>query len=248
MANVLIRKLETFARLSAADKQSLVQMASERVRLLPARFDIIREGDKPTHVNLILEGWACRYKMLEDGRRQIIAFLLPGDMCDLNIFILREMDHSIAAMTPLRYAELTRDQLEHITLNHPRVLQALWWETLVFASVQREWSVNLGQRNAFERLGHLFCELYYRLESVGMTRGDTFDLPITQADLADATGLTPVHVNRTVRDLRAADLIVWRGKTLTIPDLQALQDASLFNANYLHLKREGRQFDANEVN
>ena len=150
MQHILVRKLELFTRLSTADKHQLQHVTSERVRLAPARLDIVREGDKPTHVLAVLEGWACRYKMLEDGRRQIIAFLLPGDICDLNVFILREMDHSIAAITPLRYAELNREALESLTDEPPPHSSALWWETLVVNAIQREWSVNLGQRSAFE--------------------------------------------------------------------------------------------------
>ncbi|WP_027136256.1 Crp/Fnr family transcriptional regulator [Geminicoccus roseus] len=247
MINPLVRKLEKFTKLSRADQEALRDLASQRVRHLNARDDLIHEGDRPDHVNLILSGWACRYKTLEDGRRQIIAFLLPGDLCDLNVFILREMDHSMAAITPLTFAEVTREHMEALTLDHPRVTQALWWDSLVNAAIQREWSVNLGQRTAFERVAHLLCELFLRLRSVGMTEGTSCDFPVTQVDLADATGLSAVHLNRTLQELRGADLIVLRGKLLTIPDLEALQAAALFSPNYLHLNHEGQRFDANDA-
>jgi CRP-like cAMP-binding protein len=238
MVEALIQKRSAFTRLSRADRDTLVTISGHRVRRIATGIDVISEGDKPAVVNLILEGWACRYKVLENGRRQIIAFFLPGDMCDLNIFVLKEMDHSIAALTPLTIAELTRQDMEEITLGHPRVTQALWWESLVAAAVQREWTVGLGQRDAFERLAHLFCELFLRLKIVGLTEGDTCPMPLTQQDIGDAMGLSAVHVNRTLQQLRAEGLIVLTDRTLTIPDMAALQAAGLFNANYLHLDHE----------
>ena len=193
-----------------------------------------------------MSGWACRYKVLEDGRRQIISFFLPGDLCDHNVFVLSSMDHSIGTVTEAMVAEISRESLDAMTLNHSRVAQALWWETLVNAAIQREWAVSLGQRDAVERIGHLLCELYLRLESVGLARQGTCDFPLTQVDLAETAGLSAVHVNRSLQELRAANLIVLKGRVLTIPNLRALQAASLFNENYLHLGREGRHLDANE--
>lgn len=246
MHNPLIPKLECFARLSADEKALLETAGSERVRCLEPRADIISEGDSPRFVNLILSGWACRYKYLDDGRRQIIAFFLPGDLCDLNVFILRQMDHSLGAITKLRIAELTKERLADITLEHPRITQALWWETLMAAAIQREWTVNLGQRSAFERIGHVMCEVFLRLRVVGLTDENSCEWPLTQTELGDTTGLSPVHVNRTLQELRSSGLITLRGKVLTIPDLAALQSAVMFNTNYLHLDHEGRHLDAND--
>jgi CRP-like cAMP-binding protein len=242
----LIRKLEQFTRLSGNDKRALEDLTVDRIRKIGPRDNIIHEGDKPDAVYLILSGWGCRYKTLEDGRRQVMAFLLPGDLCDLNIFVLREMDHSICALTAVNYAEIDGEALAALALSHPRVTRALWWEALVSLAIQREWSVNLGQRTATERIAHLLCELFFRLRAVGLTTDLTCDLPVTQAELADASGLSAVHVNRTIQELRAADLIVLRGRTLTILDLEALKTVALFNPNYLHLNREGGGFDANE--
>ncbi|WP_159716417.1 Crp/Fnr family transcriptional regulator [Geminicoccus flavidas] len=246
MDNPLARKLSHFTRLSASDQAALDLLSRQRVRQVNARHDLIREGDRPDHVNLILSGWACRYKTLEDGRRQIIAILLPGDLCDLNIFILRTMDHSMAAITPVTHAEVSREVLEEVTLKQPRITQALWWDALVTAAIQREWSVSLGQRTALERVGHILCELFVRLRMVGLTNGNCCEFPITQVDLADATGLSAVHLNRTLQELRAGELIVLRDRLLTIRDLPALQVLSLFNPNYLHLDAEGQQYGANE--
>ncbi|MEA1834758.1 Crp/Fnr family transcriptional regulator [Methylobacterium durans] len=243
MPQHLIRKLEQFTRLSSEDKWALEDAASRKARLVDPHQDIISEGDNPQHVNLILEGWACRYKHLEDGRRQIISFFLPGDLCDPHVFVLREMDHSIGTLTPVRLAEISGDTILNLTDHHPRITKALWWEMLVSAAIQREWTVNIGQRMGVERLGHILCELFIRLRGVGLADGDSCLLPITQTDLGDATGLSNVHVNRVLQELRGAGLIVLRGKRLTIPDLEALQRVSLFNVNYLHLDREGRHFD-----
>ncbi|WP_298952668.1 Crp/Fnr family transcriptional regulator [uncultured Methylobacterium sp.] len=246
MPRHLISKLEQFTRLSVSDKQALELAAGEKRRRIGPREDIIQEGDDPAFVNLILDGWACRYKQLEDGRRQIISFFLPGDLCDTHIYVLREMDHSIGALTPVTFAEISRETLARVTAEHPRITQALWWDTLVTAAIQREWTVNLGQRTAAERLGHLLCEIFIRLRGVGLTEGHSCVLPVTQADLGDAMGLSNVHINRTLQELRGSGLIVLKGRQLTIPSLAALQTASLFNANYLHLDRVGRHLDAND--
>jgi len=241
-----IRKLEHFVRLSATDRAVLDRAASERVRSFGPRVDIAREGDRPRDVHMILAGWACRYKQLEDGRRQIVSFFLPGDICDLNIFILREMDHSIGTITSVTVADLSREFFDEISSGFPRIATAFWWESLVNAAIQREWTMSLGQRTAAERMSHLLCEIFLRLRLAGLTREESCDFPLTQSDLADATGLSKVHVNRTLQELRSAELIVLKGKSLTIPNLERLMNEGLFNANYLHMNREGRQLDANE--
>jgi CRP-like cAMP-binding protein len=246
MAEHLIRKLEQFARLSSDDKRVLQDAASHKIRELSPREDIIHEGQRPTHVNLVLRGWACRYKMLEDGRRQITAFLVPGDLCDLRMFILKEMDHSIAALTPMSVAEIPSDTILDITDSFPRIGRALWWNSLVEEAIARQWTTNLGQRDAVERLSHVFCELFLRLRCVGLTNSYSFDLPVTQEQLGDATGMSTVHVNRTLQEMREEGLIVLKGRILTIPDLDALQRTALFNANYLHLDHDGRELDANQ--
>lgn len=246
MATYLIRKLENFTKLSPAEKQALEAAAAVRQRHLRPREDVIREGDPPKQVNLILDGWACRYKTLEDGRRQIMAFLVPGDLCDLRMSILQQMDHSLGAITPLRIAEIPSELILELAEAYPRLSRALWWNSLVDEAISREWTTNVGQREAIERLAHLFCELFLRLRSVGLTDGPSFDLPATQEQLGEATGMSTVHVNRTLQALRDSGLIVLRGKLLTIPSSEALQQAALFDPNYLHLSHEGRNLDANE--
>jgi len=155
------------------------------------------------------------------------------------------MDHSIAAITPVRFAEITRDQMEALSSEYPRVTQAFWWHELVNASIQREWLLNIGQRSSYARIGHLLVEMFFRLRAVGMTDGDSAPFPLTQMDIADAVGLTAVHLNRTLQELRREGLIEIEQKRLRIPDLRRLMEAAEFNPNYLHLDREGRHLDAN---
>lgn len=247
MTAALLQRIEKFTRLSAEDKATLSRAGSRQLRHFAMHEDIVREGEAPKALTIVHAGWACRYKMLEDGRRQIIALCLPGDICDLNVFLLREMDHSIAAITSVTVGDINRRGMEQLMASSNRIAQALWWDALVAAAIQREWTVSLGQRDAFERVAHLFCELFLRLESAGMTDGWSCEFPLTQTELGEATGLSAVHVNRTLQELRSAELIVLKDRVLTILDFEALQRAALFNPAYLHLEREGRHLDANEA-
>jgi CRP-like cAMP-binding protein len=231
--------------LSTDDRAALAQV-SRNVRFVEPRRDLVSEGDRPRYIHLVLDGWACRYKTLPDGKRQIVSIFVPGDFCDINVYILKHMDHSIGAITRLKVAMITPEEMSALTEGRPRVTQALWWHELVTTAIQREWTVNLGQRSAYERLGHLLVELYLRLKTVGRAQDGRCDFPLTQNDLADATGLTAVHVNRTLQELRRDGLIELERKQLHILDLERLRDVSMFNANYLHLEREGRHLDAND--
>jgi len=238
-------KLEAFARLSTDDRVAL-ERVTQNTRYIDARRDLISEGDKPRYVHLVLDGWAARYKSLPDGKRQIVSLFVPGDFCDVNVYILKYMDHSIGAITRLKVALISPDEMSVLTEGRPRITQALWWHELVTIAIQREWTLNLGQRSAYERLGHLLVELYLRLRTVGRARDGRCDFPLTQNDLADATGLTAVHVNRILQELRRDNLIELERKQLHVLDLERLMDVSMFNLNYLHLDHEGRHLDANE--
>jgi len=244
-ASAVTSKLEAFTRLSGEDRAALTQVG-RNVRIIEARRDLISEGDRPRFVHLMLDGWACRYKQLPDGKRQIVSLFVPGDFCDLNVYILKYMDHSIGAITRLKVATITPEEMNALTDERPRITQALWWNELVTAAVQREWTLNLGQRTAYERLAHLLIELYIRLETVGRAQNGRCDFPLTQNDLADATGLTAVHVNRTLQELRRDGLIELDRRQLHIRDLNRMIDTAMFNPNYLHLDHEGRHLDANE--
>ena len=242
----LALRLQAFTRLSQDDLAAIDQLAKRGLRDIGARRDLLQEGDPPRVVNLILDGWACRYKTLPDGRRQIVGLFLPGDLCDLNGYLLKQMDHNIGAITALRVAEITREDFERLLARHPRLAEALFWNELVTVAIQREWTLNLGQRSAYERIAHLLCETFLRLRTVGLTSDSMCPFPLTQLDIADASGLTAVHVNRTLQELRRDRLIELQSRILTIPDLEALKSAALFNDNYLHLNHEGAHLDAND--
>ena len=235
MQNPLTRKLELFGPLPGEDRQLLDKAVANR-RVLRAKTNIIQEGDAPSDVRVVVSGLACRYKLLPDGSRQIFAYLLPGDFCDLHIFILKEMDHGIETLSPCEIADVPRSRILEMT-QRPELSRALWWATLVDEATLREWLCNLGQRDAFHRIAHLFCELHARTKAIGLVSPDgALPLPITQTELADTVGLTNVHVNRALQELRATNLIEFRSGVLTIHNVDQLRDMSDFNSNYLHLE------------
>jgi CRP-like cAMP-binding protein len=233
MNNPLLRKLCNFTELSEEESQAVVECCKD-VRAVGAREDVISQGDRTGGVKLLLDGFACRYKTLEDGRRQIVAYFVPGDLCDLRVFILKRMDHSIGAIAPSRVATIAPENVLRLMHTYPALTRALWWSTLVEEAIAREWILNVGQRNALERTAHLFCELLYRFRAVGLNQGLSCTLPLTQVELAETLGLSPVHVNRTLQELRRQKLITLDDGTLTIQNLQALEELSFFNAEYLH--------------
>jgi len=234
MNNPLLRKLANFTPLSDEEFKAIVDVCND-VREVAAREDVIAQGDRTGGVKLLLDGFACRYKTLDDGRRQIVAYFVPGDLCDLRVFILKRMDHSIGAIAHSTIATIAPDNVLKLMHNYPTLTRALWWSTLVEEAITREWIVNMGQRNAIERMAHLFCELLYRFRAVGLNQGLSCTLPLTQVELAETLGLSSVHVNRTLQELRRQKLITLNGGTLTIQNLQALEELSFFSAEYLHL-------------
>lgn len=234
MINLLTRKLELFGSLPREDKQ-LLDDVIQRSKPIASHEDIIREGDVPKDVHLILEGFACRYKVLATGDRQILAYLVPGDFCDLNVFILNAMDHNIGSLSACRVVDIPRERILEL-LQRPQIARALMWCTLVDEATLREWLVNIGQRDAERRIAHLFCEVHLRLKSVGLADGGEFALPITQIEIGDTMGISAVHVNRSLQSLRAKGLIALRKKRLVIKDVDQLRQMSGFNPNYLHLQ------------
>lgn len=230
----LLAKLNAFTRFSAETVNAVNEMASVRIVDLPRGQDIICEGEEPKTVNLLVSGWACRYKMMEDGRRQILAFFIPGDLADLHVYVLNAIDHSISAITPVSYAKLAPKQFEDLTDAHPKLLRALWWESLVTDSIQREWLVSVGQRNALESVAHLACELFLRLRTVGLCDKAKCDFPLTQTDISDALGMTQPHVSRTITELNATGAATLKRGKLEVHSLAKLQKLASFNPNYLH--------------
>ena len=200
-----------------------------------ARVDMIREDGPTPSALLMLDGWACRYKDLPDGRRQIVGFILPGDVCDLGNQLADTMDHSVQSLTPVRYMLVSAEQLDALSECLPGFVEALLVQERITAAIQREWLLSLGQRRADERMAHLLVELYFRLKAVGLIEDATCDFPLVQSDLAAATGLSAVHVNRTLQQLRRDSLIELSGKRLTILDLDRLREIAQFEPRYLQL-------------
>lgn len=234
--NPLIAKLETVADLRDSDVQMLVALCND-VRIVPAKKNILSEGERPDHVHVIMDGWAARYKTLANGSRQIVAFLIPGDFCDLHVGVLGHMDHGIFALTRCRVAYIPSRDLDALTSDHNGLTKALWWSTLVDESVLRQWILNVGRRDAFERIAHVLCEIHARMKMVGLVKDDRLALPLTQEELADTTGLTAVHTNRTLQRLRKENLIEIGGGMLTVLDVSKLRRAAGFDPRYLHIER-----------
>lgn len=235
--NPWTRKLEQFDRLPEADRRLLDDLISAS-RRIGANQDLAAEGEVSHHVHVVLEGCACRYRILPDGRRQITAYLLPGDICDLHVLLLTRMDYSVGTLVPSMVASIPRTILLGITERHPKLTRALWWNTFRDEAIAREWIVMLGRRSAYERLAHLFCELLLRLRIIGAAGDESYVLPVTQAELADTLGLSLVHVNRSLQRLRHEGLIVLEGRSLTITDSERLMAVASFNPSYLHPRSE----------
>jgi CRP-like cAMP-binding protein len=233
--NRLIRKLETITSISEDERQAILDLP---VRIVDLRedADIVREGDRPSQCCLLVDGFLCRYKNLPDGKRQILAFYVPGDIPDLLSLHVEVMDHSLAAVAPSRVAYIPHDALRKLTTKNPPIAAALWRDTLIDAAVFREWIVNVGSRDAYSRIAHLICEVFLKLKTVGLVNGSTFEFPVTQTEIGDATGLSTVHVNRTVMELRGDGLIALEKGRCTILDHQKLEEAAMFDPTYLHVK------------
>lgn len=231
--NPLVAKLRQFSALPDADVEILDRLITE-TEVFDADADVIREGERVDWVNVVVEGMLCRYHVLENGRRQITAFLVPGDMCDLHAFLLKEMDHSISALAPSRVAKIPRQAILDMTESRPMLARAFWWSTMVDEAVLRQWIVNVGRRTAYERTAHLFWELFLRMLVVGQTQDGSFRLPLTQQKLADTLGMSIVHTNRTLQRLRSEGVASLANGQLTVRDADRLQAIAGFNPNYLH--------------
>lgn len=226
-----VRKLRHGARLGEDDEAILAGLAEPARRL--DRGDIVPEGAEPRSVILVLEGWACRYKQLENGKRQITSVLLPGDLGEPFGALPRVMDHAVGALTPVLLVRVPPHALHRAVRASPRVEAALWWDLLAAQALQREHLVSLGRRSAVERLGHFLCEVHLRLGLVGLVEQSSCDIPLTQGDLADLLGLSAVYVNRSLQELRGSGLISLRGRRLTLHDVQALRELSMFSPDLL---------------
>ena len=232
--NPLVAKLSQFAPLSNKDIGVLETLClpEERFR---AGAHIVTEGEATRSAFVVTRGTACRYRLMPDGRRQILTILIPGDFFDLHGFLLQATDHSVATISPTRIASIGRDAVIDIIANHPRIGAALWWSTMQEEAMLRERIVALGRRSARGRLAYILCELVWRQRSIGIAEDHAIRLPFTQTDLADMLGLTSVHTNRVLQDFRRDALITLAHRRLTLLDLERLQAISGLTSDYLKL-------------
>lgn len=230
----MVRKLERRAQFTDADRAAVLGLPFRKRRIEPHQY-IVREGMRTTECCLILEGFAFRQKTTVDGARQILSIHMAGDFIDLEASLLREADHNIQALTRCEIAFVPASAIQALQFKHPMVAKAMWIDTLIDASIFREWLLNVGRREAKARVSHLICELARRLELAGLADGAGYVLPMTQEQLADATGLTPVHINRTLKTLETEGLIVRNKRHIQIPDWQRLREAAGFSELYLHV-------------
>ncbi|HZW16586.1 MAG TPA: Crp/Fnr family transcriptional regulator [Brevundimonas sp.] len=234
---MLLRRLELVADLPEGDRRAILALP-HRTRTVEASSYLTREGDVPTVCGVLGSGFAYRQKLTGDGVRQIVALHIPGDAVDLQHLFLDVADHSVQMLTRGDVAFIPRKDLQDLVDARPLVRHAVIAAVLVEGSIFREWVLNVGRRDARTRLAHLLCEFAIRMEAHGLIDGGGFELPITQEQLADAVGLTPVHVNRTLKSLEADGLITRNKRNIVFPSWERMRDVGDFNPRYLHLERQ----------
>lgn len=233
-ANPLITKLSRFALFSDEEIGVLEALCASQERY-NAGVNLADEGDATRFAFIVTRGLACRYRLLADGRRQILSFLIPGDFCDLYGFLFRAMDHSIATIAATRLATIPRDKVLEVGARYPRIGAAFWWSAMQEAAMMRERVVSLGRRNARARVAYLLCELIWRQRAVGLSEDHAMRLPLTQVDIADTLGLTAVHVNRVLQGFRHEGLITLVRRRLQLHNIDELQNLAGLTQQYLHL-------------
>ena len=233
----LIAVLDRHAGLDDGDRSALRALPMT-VRELAASSYCLREGQHPKRCALLLEGFAYRQKLTVDGQRALLSLHVPGDILDLQNLFLEEADHDVQTMTRTVIAEIPLNELVALAETRPNINRALWRSSLTEASILREWLLNVGRRDARTRAAHLLCEISARLESGGLVREQTYNLPMTQEQLGDALGLTSVHINRVLKGLEREGLIRRRKREICIADPQSLRREADFNERYLHLRSE----------
>jgi CRP-like cAMP-binding protein len=234
-----LAKIQARDDLSAAEVEAIrAGMGSPRDE--PADRTLIKAGEELNFSTLLIDGIACRYKDLRDGQRQITELHVAGDFLDLHSFTLKRLDHNVMTLTPCTVAVMPHDRLKAITEEHPHLTRVYWFGTNLDAAIHREWEVSLGRRSAISRMAHLFCELQVRLGVVGLADESGYELRLTQTDLAECLGLTSVHVNRTLKELREQGLVEFRGGRVDISDVAGLRRVAEFDPSYLYLEKRER--------
>jgi CRP-like cAMP-binding protein len=236
MISVHLKKLRRRIEISSEEERALRDSVAE-TRKVPADQVLIRGGEELSTSLMLLEGWLARSKDLPSGERQVTELHVAGDFADLHGFTLKHLDHDVITLTECLVAVVPHERIREITQRYPRLALIYWLSTNIDAAVTRELALSLGQRSAISRMAHLFCELYVRLDAVGRARPDGYEFPLTQRELAECLGLTVVHVNRTVQELRRRNLVELENRHLTILDRRGLEGVAEFDPSYLYLDR-----------
>jgi CRP-like cAMP-binding protein len=229
-----VENLELYGSLSEADRAAAAALPLTQ-RRFEAGEDIVVEGDAPSQCRLLISGLAFRHKTLRDGRRQIMSFYVPGEICDIEGLLLA-MDHSVSALSRVEVGFIPHPAMEALLDSHPAIARALWRSEMVENAIAREWMVGMGRRSAYARIAHLFCEMFARLKAMGLVEANRCRFPITQTHLSDSLGLSVVHTNRVLQALRGDGLLSFRGGELIVHDWPGLQAAGEFDPTYLHMR------------
>jgi len=231
----LISKLDSMSRLNERERHAVAALPI-RTRSVGAGQDLVLEGVAPSECCFVVDGLVCRYAITGEGGRQIVSFHIPGDLPDRDSLHLSVMDHTICAVSSARIAFIPHAAVVRLVESCPNVGIALWRDSVVDGGIYRQWLTSVGRRTAKQRLAHLICETFARMEAVGLADTDHFHFPVTQVQLGDALGLTAVHVNRMLQELRRDGLVSWNAPVVSISDHVALRRAGDFDAAYLQLK------------
>ena len=231
--DAMIKRLQSYGDIAHDDVKWFLTVPHRVVDVDP-RCDIVRTGEPARDMFIVETGWALRYRLLDDGRRQIVNFMLPGDCFDLQAIVHAKADHSVTSVTPMRLRSTSSQRFLDALRGNGRMAAAFWWAAVQEESILREQIVRIGRRTARERIAHLMLELHRRLTIAGATRDESMVLPVTRDIIADALGLTPIHVSRTLTGLRAEGLLDAQGRQMHLLDRAGLAEVASFNPAYLH--------------
>ena len=229
----VIRKLDRLVRLEEADRDAIRSLPFSIGRV-PANHFLVKDGDEAKDCSILLDGYACRHKTTSSGGRQIVSFHLPGDILDLQHLLLARADHNLQTITEARIATVPAAEIKRLLQERPALNEAFWRDTLIDASIFREWVLNVGRRDAKARIAHMLCEFAARREAAGLGSPERFELPMTQEQIGDATGMTPVHVNRMLHELGRDGVIVRNKREVEITDWEGMREIADFDPAYLH--------------
>lgn len=237
MISVHLKKLRKRTEISPEEERAIRGAVAE-MRRLPADEVVVQAGEELSNSLILVDGWMARSKDLQSGDRQVTELHIAGDFADLHAFTLKRLDHDVLTLTECTVAVVPHERIRDITERHPHLARVYWDSTNVDSAITREWALSLGQRSAISRMAHLFCEIYVRLELIGRTHGNVCELPLTQRELSECLGLTVVHANRTLQELRRRGLIELENRQLTILDRRGLEGLAEFDPFYLYLNRQ----------